>query len=114
MASCQGLISVAFKKVENPKTALINVRATEDQKAEIEQKARDCNLSMSAYMLRCALGRQTRTRMDTHIINELRLLGEQQKAFYHLGNGRHADKLQSILDAIVQAIDRIWANGKQG
>lgn len=105
---------MAFKKVENPKTSLINVRTTVDQKAEIAQKAHDCNLSMSDYLLRCALGRQTRTRMDTHIINELRLLGEQQKALYHLGNGRDADKLQAILNAIVRAVDRIWTNGKQG
>lgn len=104
---------MAFKKVENPKTALINVRATAEQKAEIAQKAHDCNLSMSDYVLRCTLGRQTRTRMDTHIINELRLLGEQQKALYRLGNGLHADKLQAILEAIVHAIDRIWASGKQ-
>lgn len=104
---------MAFKKVDNPKTALINVRATADQKAEIAQKARDCNLSISDYVLRCTLGRQTRTRMDTHIINELRLLGEQQKALYHLGNGRHAGQLQAVLDAIVRAIDRIWSSGKQ-
>lgn len=105
---------MAFRKIDNPKTALINVRATAEQKAEIAQKAHDCNLSISDYVLRCTLGRQTRTRMDTHIINELRLLGEQQKALYHVRNGLHADKLQSILDAIVRAIDRIWANGKQG
>jgi hypothetical protein len=108
----QEIKAVAFRKVENPKTALILVRVTANQKAEIAQKAQDCNLSMSEYLLRCALGRQTRTRIDTHIINELRLLGEQQKMLYHLGGGRQADKLQAILDAIVQAIDRIWISRK--
>jgi hypothetical protein len=105
---------MAFRAVENPKAASIKVYATFSQKAEVAQKAQDCNLSMSDYVLCCALGRQTLSRMDTHIINELRSLGEQQKALYYLSDGRHADKLQAILDAIVRAIDRIWTGGKQG
>ncbi len=104
---------MAFEKIENPKNEVINVRATKEQKSAIAQKARDCNLSMSEYLLRCAFGRQTRTRMDTHIINELRLLGEQQKALYQQSEGQHVEKLQEVLDALVSAINRIWKSGKK-
>jgi hypothetical protein len=104
---------MVFEKVENPKTALINMRVTQLQKDEITQKAKDCNLSVSDYVLRCALGRQTRTRMDIHTINELRILGEQQKTLYRQSGGKHAEELRIVLAAIVNAIDRIWQAGKK-
>ncbi|CAH2798739.1 MAG: hypothetical protein CBARDMAM_3939 [uncultured Caballeronia sp.] len=55
------------------------IRCFDSEEAAVRQKASDCGMSVGQFMLSAALGRGTRTKIDTHILNELRRLGSLQK-----------------------------------
>lgn len=99
-------IKMTFKKVENPKTQTYKLRMSQDDYDAISQKASDCGLSMAEYMRRCAMGRQTRSYIDTQIINELRRLGGLQKHLYK-GDQDHSKEYSEVLVAIKEAIKSI-------
>lgn len=102
---------MAFRKVDKPKTKAILIRVSDEEKTAIEERAEDCKLTASEYILRSALGKQTRTRHDVSVINQLIVLGETIRETYHSEKPRSADELQPVLEAVVRAIDRI---GKEG
>ncbi|AAM37291.1 ribbon-helix-helix protein, CopG family [Xanthomonas citri pv. citri] len=51
------------------------IRCYEDEEALVCERARDCGMSVGQFVLAAALGRRTRTKIETHILNELRRLG---------------------------------------
>ncbi|HKU00273.1 MAG TPA: hypothetical protein VJS30_27635 [Paraburkholderia sp.] len=59
----------------------INVRAlvTCEEHEAIVQKARDCGLTLSAYLLACALGRNTRNVSTSRVLDALVTLGIEQR-----------------------------------
>lgn len=91
------------------KTKHIMVRVTPEEKIAIEEKARDVNLSPPAFLLAAGFGRQTRTRGDEHLVNELRRLGGLQKHLFNEGGGLLSKEYSQVLVAIRDAIERIAA-----
>ena len=85
--------------------AVVNVRLTPDEKADLVQQAADASLSVSELVRRRALGRRVDTSLDRTAINELRRLGGLFK--HAFANG--ADKAQTgaALQAVREAIERL-------
>lgn len=101
-----------FKAVENPKTSQILIRVTPDEKADIQARADACYLPISKFMLKCAQERQTRSKFELHLINELRLIGLQLKEIYQAEKPRVASELEPVLAEVVRAIDRIGTESR--
>lgn len=83
------------------------IRCFEDEEEIVRQKAHDCGQSVGQFMLATALNRRTRSKVDGHILNELRRLGGLQKHLYNESGGRHSNELAEILVELKQAIIRI-------
>lgn len=60
---------------------LPSVRCFEEEEEAVRQKAYDCGMSVGAFMLSAALNRPTRSRVEGHILNELRKLGGFKNTF---------------------------------
>lgn len=88
------------------------VRFTPEQYEAVTEKANDCGLSLAEYIRRCALGRQTRSKIDSQIINELRKLGGLQKHLFNEEGGRHGDEYAAVLRVITATIQRIGGGEK--
>ena len=103
---------MSFSRASKPKdTRLPACRVTATEKQAIENRAEDCGLSVSEFLVRSALGRQTRTRHDVHVINELRAINDTLRGIYLTAGEHKPDELRPILEAVVQAIDRIGNMG---
>jgi hypothetical protein len=98
---------MTFRKTDNPKDTFLKMRLTEWDKIEIQGKASDCQLSMSEYLIRSALNRQTRSRMDVHQILEIRTLTRALRDMYFNGTPANDERLQPVLDAAVRALNRL-------
>lgn len=104
-----------FKSKEIVKDAQIPIRATKAEKELIEQKAADCGMSVSEYMLKSGLGKPVRSKIAATIINELRELAQQQKDLFQADRGEaFATKYNAILNALVGAIERVAAGEIKG
>ncbi|CAG9261020.1 conserved hypothetical protein [Burkholderia diffusa] len=86
---------------------LPGIRCYEDEEALVREKAADCSMSVGQFMLAAALGRPTRSRVDSRIINELRRLGGMQKHLFNEGGKAHSTEYANILVQIREAIRRI-------
>ena len=64
-------------------------------------------MSVGQFVLAAALGRRTRTKIDMHILNELRRLGGLQKHLFNEGGGLLSKEYAAILVEIREAITRI-------
>lgn len=64
-------------------------------------------MSVGQFMLSAALKRQTRSKIDSHVINELRRLGGLQKHLFTEGNGTLSKEYANVLVEITEAIKRI-------
>ncbi|WP_238446868.1 plasmid mobilization protein MobA [Azohydromonas australica] len=90
------------------RTAMLpRVRCHEHERQTVREKAADCGMSVGQFMLAAALGRKTKTRVDEHILNELRLLGGQQKALFREGGGALQREYAALLAEITRAITRL-------
>ncbi|WP_185744048.1 plasmid mobilization protein MobA [Stutzerimonas stutzeri] len=83
------------------------VRCFEEEELLVREKAHDCGMSIGQFMLAAALQRQTRSRIDAHIINELRRLGGLQKHLFSQGGGTLSREYANVLVEITEAIKRI-------
>lgn len=83
------------------------IRCFPEEKKQIEERAKDCSMSKGQYLILCGLGKQTRTKVDSQVINELRRLGGLQKHLFIEGQGGLSSKYSDILDEIKLAIQRI-------
>ncbi|WP_428840752.1 plasmid mobilization protein MobA [Burkholderia multivorans] len=59
------------------------------------------------FVLAAALGRRTRTKIEAHILNELRRLGGLQKHLFNEGGGMLSKEYAAILVELREAIARI-------
>ncbi|WP_171017168.1 plasmid mobilization protein MobA [Pseudomonas sp. G(2018)] len=89
------------------KTELIMVRVTPEEKAALTERAHDANLTTPAYLRDCGLGRTIRSKVEHHVINELRRLGGLQKHLFKEGGGAKSKEFAEILVEIQRAIARI-------
>lgn len=83
------------------------IRCFEDEEALVREKAQDCGMSVGQFMLTATLKRKTRSRIDSHIINELRRLGGLQKHLFTEGSGVFSKEYTNVLVEITATIKRI-------
>ncbi|AVB23468.1 MULTISPECIES: plasmid mobilization protein MobA [Pseudomonas syringae group] len=89
---------------------LPSVRCFEEEEEIVRQKAYDCGLSVGAFMLSAALGRPTRSKVEGHILNELRRLGGLQKHLFNEGGGKLSQEYAQVLVELKAAISRIGSS----
>jgi len=94
--------SESRKRVVNLKT-----RCLPEEAEEIRSKAIDSGVTVSEFLRCAALGRKTRSTIDSQVINELRRLGGLQKHLFSEGKGVHSKEYAEILKSIKEAILRI-------
>jgi hypothetical protein len=85
------------------------VRCFDEEELLVREKAHDCGTSVGQFMLNAALQRQTRSRIDAHIINELRRLGGLQRHLFSQGGGALSREYANVLVEITEAVKRIGA-----
>ncbi|OMZ17918.1 hypothetical protein AQ857_26485 [Burkholderia pseudomallei] len=95
------------------------IRCYEKEEAVVRERARDCGMSVGQFVLAAALGRRTRTKIEAHILNELRRLGGLQKHLFNEGGGMLSKEYAAILVEIREAIARIgdrkcWPKSRLG
>ncbi|WP_175812995.1 plasmid mobilization protein [Burkholderia contaminans] len=61
------------------RTIVVGVRVTGDEHVALLQKARDCGLTLAAYVRACALGRKTRNVTASRVLDALTMLGNEQR-----------------------------------
>ena len=110
-----------FNEIKMPKpskakkSALISLRMTAEDKALIEEKARDRTLTVTDYLTRTGLGRSARQRVDVDAINLLRDCADELKTIHATlqgvaaGEGMpSADTMDQTMRAVCAAINRVW------
>lgn len=83
------------------------VRVTPEQLVILREKATDSGVTVPEYLRACGLSRRTRSKMEAHIINELRRLGGLQKHLFTEGGGVLSKEFAAVLVEIRAAIARI-------
>lgn len=96
-----------FKNIDNPKTERVEIRLTAEEKADLKERADACLMPLSEFLLKAGQGRQTYSKLDSRLINELRLIGLQLKEIYQQEQPRNATELDPVMTAIIQTIVRI-------
>ncbi|KOY00963.1 plasmid mobilization protein MobA [Pseudomonas nunensis] len=83
------------------------IRCFEEEEALVREKAHDSGMSVGQFVLAAALRRQTRSKIDSHVINELRRLGGLQKHLFSQSDGALSRVYANVLVEITDAIKRI-------
>lgn len=99
-----------FFPVEVRRDQTLRFRVTDVEKKLIEQKAADCGMSLSKYMLKSALGKPVRSKISATIINELAQICAELKLQRESFGGTQEYRL--ILHGIAEAIERIPADAQ--
>lgn len=93
---------------ENRKrTVNLKARCLPEEADAIKDKAVDSGVTVSEFLRCAALGRKTRSTLDSQVINELRRLGGLQKHLFTNGGGQQSKEYAEVLTAIRDAIMRI-------
>jgi hypothetical protein len=87
----------------------IMVRVSKEEGDALREKALDVGKSVPEFLRSCALGRQTRTKVDTHILNELRRLGELQRSLCKENGGALSTEYAAVLLEIISAVRKVGA-----
>jgi hypothetical protein len=93
------------------RTVSFPVRLRPDEAEAIREKARDAGVSLSHFMRDAALGRRTRSTLDSQIINELRRLGGLLKHQFTLSGGQYSRESAAVMVEIKEAVARIGHEG---
>lgn len=103
------------KPREAQKSVSIRLRMTAEDKAVIEEKARDRALTVTEYLTRAGLGRSARQRPEVDAINLLRECADELKAIHVAVRSITADDavpaaatMDETMQAICAAIGRVW------
>jgi len=83
------------------------IRCFEEAEALVRKKAHDSGMSVGQFVLAAALKRQTRSKINSPLINELRRLGVLQKHLFQESNGSLSKEHANVLVEITEAIKRI-------
>jgi len=99
---------VAFvQKGNEPLDAVVNVRVTAAEKAELREAASLAGLSVSEYARRRIFGRRVVASADLAVIRELRRLGGLVKHIYGSSNGAYSRETAAALGAIKAYIEKL-------
>ncbi len=91
------------------KTDRITVRVAPEDFDALRARAADVGLPVSAYLLAAGLCHPTRSKANAHLIQELRLLGAQQKHLCGVHGGALTAEYTAVLVQILAAIERLGA-----
>ncbi|OKS58547.1 plasmid mobilization protein MobA [Pseudomonas syringae] len=86
---------------------LPSIRCFDEEEALVRQKAYDCGMSVGQFVLAAALGKRTRSKVEAHILMELRRLGGLQKHLFNEGGGKLSKEYAAILAELKAAIERL-------
>ena len=89
---------------DDPLSAVVNVRMTLAEKAELKDAADLAGLSVSEYVRRRALGRVVIAHADAAIIKELRRLGGLVKHLHNESHGAYDRQTAAVLVELQRAI----------
>lgn len=92
---------------ERKKTKVVMVRVAPDEFDVLQERALDAGTTIPEYLRARGMGRRTRSRIDSHIINELRRLGGLQKHLFNEGGGVLTKEYAAVLVELKHAIMRI-------
>lgn len=87
------------------------VRLTPDEDAIVISKALDSGVPVSEFFRCAALGRKTRSAVDSQIINELRRIGGMLRDQFNRSGGQYSAESAAALREITAAISRISERG---
>ncbi|MGY8527575.1 plasmid mobilization protein [Paracidovorax citrulli] len=100
------------------KTARFELRLTPEDKQAIEEKAAQRKLTIADYLVRSALGRAARQRADVDTIHQLMLCVEKLKEIHQTLrevkeglDGPTRETMESTMQAVCDAIHRVWTHG---
>lgn len=94
------------------KTVSLPVRFTPEEAATVRSKALDSGVPVSEFMRCAALGRKTRSAVDSQIINELRRMGGMLKDQFNKSGGQYSEASAAALREITDAIARVAKDGE--
>ncbi len=109
-----------MRKTTAPKAHSIRLRVSEEEKQDIEEKARDRKLSVTEYLIRAGRGRATRQRADVDAIQQLMNCVEELKALHRtlqqVANGAGGapiatETMEATMQTVCTAIQRVWNSG---
>lgn len=83
------------------------VRFTPEEAAVVKSKALDSGVPVSEFLRCAALGRKTRSTVDSQIINELRRMGGMLRDQFNRSGGQYSAESAAALREITGAISRI-------
>lgn len=108
-----------LKNREVTKSVSICLRMTVEDKAAIEERARERKMTTTEYLTRVGLARPARQRADVDAINQLRLCVEELKEMHRTLQLLPikqpiiaAETLEQTMQEICAAIQRIWRRRK--
>ena len=87
----------------------LQLRCTREEKAALKLKADECGMPVGPYMVSVALGRKTKSKINDHMVNELRRLGGLQKHLFTEGGGAMSKQYAGILVELQAAIAKVSA-----
>jgi hypothetical protein len=93
-------------KAEDRRSTFFLMRMSPRERATIARNAHECNLSISEFLRRCALGKPLSTQSDAEAVSELKRQGGLIK---HLASTdrQNAYEYRVALNRIHEAIQRI-------
>lgn len=83
------------------------VRLTPEEAAIVKSKALDSGVPVSEFFRCAALGRKTRSAVDSQLINELRRIGGMLRDQFNRSGGQYSTESAIALREITEAISRI-------
>jgi hypothetical protein len=87
--------------------AVLNIRITAAERAEVVEQAALAGLTVSAYCRRLVLGRVVAARVDTTVVGELRRLGGLLKLVHTESGGAYSQATADALASVRAAINRL-------
>lgn len=92
---------------DEPLAAVVNVRISAGEKAELKEDAATAGLSLSRYARRRLFGRRVTAQADEVVLRELRRLGGLVKHTHNSSDGAYNRETSEALQALRQYIDRL-------
>jgi len=89
---------------DNARTAVVNIRVTEEEKEDLAEQANLCGMTLSQLGRKRLLGRRVVSKVDSHMIAELRRLGGLVKHAFN--EGANSQLTAEALQQITQLLKR--------
>lgn len=85
------------------RTTAINIRVTETEKRKMENAAKKCGLSLSAYLRKLGLGKQVQASLPQEFYEAYRGLTALRDNFKSLPDDRISDGFDYVISKFLQA-----------